>query len=206
MARPVHIYESTVVDADTGVALQLLSLPSRSILPRSVLATPEVVMEMLKIEPLSAIRTRSELDEAVSYLVEYAETPVEISKRALPPTLQPWDNETPVTLIGEPPSVDRATVNELVREAIVPTEQSPLQGTPLSELVGHASAGSVGAVLGYQAAPHSPLLLITVPAGIVLVGAAKGLGAGLNAGLRGLVERQLLGVKKQKKAVKKKKD
>lgn len=66
-------------------------------------------------------------------------------------------------------------------EPVIPVESSPLSGTSLAELV--KSMGST-AVLGYLAMQTSPLLLITVPVGIIVMGGAQGIAEGLRQGLQ----------------------
>jgi hypothetical protein len=68
----------------------------------------------------------------------------------------------------------------LTYSPVIPFGSSPLQGKALSELV---TAGGVGAAVGAFASDH-PLLLLAVPAGIIVCGAARGVADALRIGLR----------------------
>ena len=65
-------------------------------------------------------------------------------------------------------------------EPVIPVESSPVSGTALAELVKSVGASSA---LGYFAVGAHPLLLITVPVGVVLLGGARGIADGLRKGL-----------------------
>lgn len=64
---------------------------------------------------------------------------------------------------------------------VVPFESSPLGPKALSELA--TAGGGVGAAVGAYATGH-PLLLLVVPAGIIVCGAARGISEALRIGLR----------------------
>jgi hypothetical protein len=65
-------------------------------------------------------------------------------------------------------------------------EQSPPELASLAGLLKQGGGVAVGAFVGLHAA-SGPMLLVTVPAGIIIVGAAAGLGSALEAGLRDLL-------------------
>lgn len=69
-------------------------------------------------------------------------------------------------------------------ESFVPIEFSPLGANSISTFLQNASSTAVGAYAGYLLAGPTPLLLLTVPAGMILVGAASGVAKGLEEGLR----------------------
>jgi hypothetical protein len=76
----------------------------------------------------------------------------------------------------------------LAFEAVIPFESSPLGAKALATLI--AGTTSAGAALGY-AATGDPIVLVTVPAGIVVAGVAIGVGAGAAAGIAEGVRYQL---------------
>jgi hypothetical protein len=78
----------------------------------------------------------------------------------------------------------------LVYAPLVPFESSPLTAKALSDLA--AAGGGIGAAVGAYAT-GDPLLLLAVPAGIVVCGAAHGLADALRIGLRAKLL-QLMGV------------
>lgn len=71
--------------------------------------------------------------------------------------------------------------NEVFYQRLIPLTQSPLALGSLSELI---KAASVGAVVGFIAVAGHPIVLIAVPAGIILCGAATGIANALEEGLR----------------------
>lgn len=75
---------------------------------------------------------------------------------------------------------------ELLSSSRIPIEESPLSGISLGELFSSASKASptsLGAMIGWIiAGHHTPLLLLSVPAGIILVRSAVGIAKGLEKG------------------------
>jgi hypothetical protein len=74
----------------------------------------------------------------------------------------------------------REFVARVATDPIIPVESSPLRGVSLVNLL-HAATTS--AVLGMAEATREPLLLLGVPIGIVVIGGARGIAAGLEEGL-----------------------
>jgi hypothetical protein len=82
-----------------------------------------------------------------------------------------------------------ALVVSLLNEEIV-VQSSPVDAIPLGKLLGGATAASIGTGVGVLAAGGNPLLMIvTIPAGIIIIGSAIGISKGLENGLRVAVER-----------------
>lgn len=81
----------------------------------------------------------------------------------------------------------------LISARIIPFEQSPLSAESLGNIAASTSVTGVGAVVGYLIAGPTPLLLITVPAGIIICGAAAGVARGLEDGLRRRITRFIKG-------------
>jgi hypothetical protein len=79
---------------------------------------------------------------------------------------------------------DMEFAENLSFECDLPFENSPLTGEVLVRLVTKATGAGVGAFAGFVAFGASPLLLVTVPAGMILCGAAKGVADALESGLR----------------------
>jgi hypothetical protein len=69
-------------------------------------------------------------------------------------------------------------------------EQSPPKTTKLSTLIKKSSAAAIGTFIGTQVAGADyPLLFVTIPAGIIIVGSAFGISRGLELGLAESVNR-----------------
>jgi hypothetical protein len=77
----------------------------------------------------------------------------------------------------------------LLDEQVIVVEQSPPTITTLAHLLSHKSgAVAIGAYLGFQIAT-GPILLISVPAGMIVCGAASGIAAGLQQWLGARIAR-----------------
>ncbi|NPU64725.1 hypothetical protein HL667_06940 [Bradyrhizobium sp. 83012] len=85
--------------------------------------------------------------------------------------------------------VNGSIVNEVLQAGVV-VERSPPQSVTLASLLKGASSVTIGTLLGQGVAAGSyPLMFITVPMGIVVVGSAIGISKGLQDGLQREVER-----------------
>jgi hypothetical protein len=72
---------------------------------------------------------------------------------------------------------------EYVMAQDIVLERSPPFGVPLNNILKGASTLSIGTYVGFEALGGHPLLFLTVPGGIIIVGAAVGIGKALEAGL-----------------------
>jgi hypothetical protein len=177
---PIQIYETTVFNREARVqAFSFVTVPSRSF-PRG------------EVPPVHDVA------DALSVLFMHD------GPRAFRRNLRPWglpflidgllgrrdsfrfyfDPDTP---FGEKQGPSRFA-EYLAFEAVIPFESSPLSSKALATLVGGTT--SAGAALGY-AATGDPIVLVTVPAGIVVAGVAIGLGAGAATGIAEGVRYQL---------------
>jgi len=169
---PVQIYETTIYNRDRpGEQFTFVTIPARSARDNKVPSIDALAQTL-----------------GVVFMSE--------SPRAFRRNLRPWglpflidgalgrrrsfhfyfDPDTP---FGEKEGPSQFA-EYLAFEAVVPFESSPLGSKALATLVG--ATASAGAGLGY-AANGDPIVLITVPAGIVVAGAALGVGAGVATGL-----------------------
>ena len=82
----------------------------------------------------------------------------------------------------------------LMNDPCIIVERSPPDAVSLLKLLKGASGVVIGAYVGLQTG-QGPLLFITVPAGMIIVGAASGIGAALEAGLRTKLAQWLTGRK-----------
>jgi hypothetical protein len=72
---------------------------------------------------------------------------------------------------------------EILTEPCIAIEHSPLELTNLFSQLKGATGVAIGAYVGLQVT-SGPLLLVTVPLGMIIIGGASGVGAALEAGLR----------------------
>jgi hypothetical protein len=83
-----------------------------------------------------------------------------------------------------------AFVARFATDPIVAVEESPLHGTSIINLLRTTGAT---ATLAVSAVTHEPYLLLAVPIGIVLIGGARGVAAGLEEGLYRRIVKALTG-------------
>ena len=115
----------------------------------------------------------------------------ELWKRAIAVTLRPqlWFD---VREAGEGHSIFdvqlpddlQAFASYLYERPIIPFRESPLSGRALSALVSYPNGTGIGGMVGaYLGLDHGLLMLLTVPGGMIVGGAAFGLGSALEKGL-----------------------
>jgi len=177
----LQTYETSVMSKESPHAMHVIVVPSSS-LP-SLPATPplalfptEVVLQELGLVAL-ATTNPSNLARHLAVLFSPQVPDYELfqtlSVAAMAPSAQ------------FQPSPDDIRFAECVSfERVIPIEQSPLIQESLAKLATTASGVGIGAYIGFVAFGQSPLLLITVPAGIIICGAARGIGQALEEGLR----------------------
>jgi len=89
---------------------------------------------------------------------------------------------------------------------VLPVERSPLEAATIAKLVSRAAAWGAGPIVGVMiAGGGSPMLLVWVPLAIIVFGAARGVGKGIEEVLRTLIIEHLAIRKKQKRKKKRKK-
>jgi hypothetical protein len=85
------------------------------------------------------------------------------------------------------------TVNEVIDASVI-IENSPPEAIPFSVLLRKASSAVVGTYIGVRMAESNPvLMLLTVPAGLLVVGSAMGVAKALEKGLNKKVQKLLKG-------------
>jgi hypothetical protein len=152
-------FETTLNDRALGGRLRFITVPRRSLLESSNLLS---ALDLRTREFVDSIEeVESGLREALS--VDYGYEPVD-------PTAS-W------------PDAAGEFVRTCLRADLIPFEQSPLDLTSIEQLVRTASGTAIGAYVGFIIAGPTPLLLITVPAGMVICGTAAGVARALEAGL-----------------------
>ena len=84
----------------------------------------------------------------------------------------------------------REFVARVATDPIVPVEMSPLRAVSINSLL---HAANTTAMLGWAEASHDPLMLLGIPVGIVIIGGARGISAGLQEGLYRRIVKALTG-------------
>jgi hypothetical protein len=87
------------------------------------------------------------------------------------------------------PRVYNESIIELLLYQDIIVEQSPPEAVPLMNVIMHGTNISIGSYLGYAISGGDiPLMFITVPAGVIVMGAAIGISNGLKNGLQKTIE------------------
>jgi len=189
LIEPTQFYETEIAARGTDLAVRFIVLPTPPNTPAGEWINPGIVLPQLELrqlsqEPLSP----SLLPAAIASLLQAAEAPEPHDRYAV----EHLDLVVhyPTQFVHDHPDV--AAFSEYVAFApVVPIEQSPLSTAALGQLL---TVGGIGGGIGLLAAGGpTPLLLVTVPVGIILCAAAKGAGEGLADGLRHRI-RQWMGV------------
>ena len=163
-----QLYETTIVDTDSGLDAHCVILPARSLqLPTE---ENESILEALGLKFKGRIPP-GQLQLFIHWLVSTGF--VEEVSEGWAISLQKKETPTREQL---------AFAEYLVCARTIPFENSPLSPESLGNIA--TSGVAVGAFVGYVLAGHTPLLFLAVPAGMVLCGAAAGVGKALEEGLR----------------------
>ena len=176
---PTQIFETTVVLEDGETSGVFISVPwSRSRF--QVRTDLEQVAEVLGVQVLRPLA----MEEIVPAMALTLATPADAAAAALGSNWSPGEQLSDAS-------------ERLIQEALVVTENSPPELSPLSTVLTKnlTSGVAMGALAGLVSAWGTPLVLITVPGGIILGGAAEGVAHGLRRGLRKRIERWALGRK-----------
>lgn len=178
-----QLFETTVVDMDSAIEARFIVLPRRVLGQAHVLspkdtsdehqdARIEFLLASLALRPLWRV-SLGDLSDWVAMSLAAATSP-ELSDRLF--------SEREV-LDPEDYSHMNSFAEELTFAPIVPFEESPLALDSLATIIARASSAGLGAYLGFVVGGGSPLILITVPAGMILFGAAAGVARALQDGL-----------------------
>ena len=177
----VQTYQTTIHNRGDGRAFSFVTVPKRSLLSVEVPAAHEVASGLdlrdprdpsdrpLRIKPVEAWNLPFLIDAATRHFVDY---PYEFGFY--------FDPDEPRARTGGRGPTPFAQY--LAYAPVVPFESSPLAAQSLAELIA-SNAEEVTGALG-RAATGDPLLLLAVPAGIIVCGAARGIGEALRIGLR----------------------
>jgi hypothetical protein len=168
-----QVYETTIYDRESGQAVAFATVPARS-LPQAETPAVEYVARAFDLRPLEGTRARMARIEPVEpWSLPFL---LDALLGRFPPFPYYFDPLEP----DRPRRGPSPLAQYLAYERVIPFESSPLGAASLASLV--TATSTAGAALGYHAT-GDPILFLTVPAGIVVAGAALGIGAGTAIGL-----------------------
>lgn len=182
----LQFFDSTILTSTGGHEARLVVIPKRSFAHQNGSIDAQKIMEYLglkKLEPITGIQ----LAPAIAALVSDSIKETDRVQRLLNAC------KSAEGLLAE----DIKFAEQMAFDRIVPFEQSPLDMESLGKLVISATGAGVGAYAGFVLADSTPLLLITVPAGMIIFGAAKGVADALEQGLRERLLKYLKGEEKK---------
>jgi hypothetical protein len=176
-----QMYQTIIVDDQTDASFFFYSVPSRSLLEPSLLADSRLAFSRLGVQPTMILTSANDdLEFAIANLLRYARiAPIAawMDDRSAHPAPQALSEKT--KQFGWLAMLEEAEfARYLVVEPAVPFENSPLSGLSLHDIA-KSSGVAVGAYIGCVMAGNTPLLLVTVPAGMVICGVASGVAHGL---------------------------
>ncbi|WP_321965242.1 hypothetical protein [Paraburkholderia sp. J7] len=189
-----HIYSTVMHDPDTDISMFYISVPVRTLPAKMrVMLQSAHVARGMGVSDADFRWTIEEANTAATLVREHlglrpnldfpvSKDPVGTVTQLIEMTLKaPPDDPAPEKYgLRGMPVITRKFFAET---AIIPFENSPVTGISLSDVL-HASGAAVGAYAGFIMVHEGPLLLVTVPAGMVLCGIASGLSHGLEEGIR----------------------
>jgi hypothetical protein len=169
----MQFFESTIMSDSTLHAAHLISVPRRTFLAYDKRVDSNKIIRGLGLKTLAPVTT-SKLASFLSILLSDS-----VEEQVLVQSL---------TISG----LEKIEMNEndvyfaemLAFERMVLFENSPIEFESLAKLVTTASGAAIGTYAGFVLAGPTPLLLVAVPAGMILFGAAKGVADALEQGLR----------------------
>lgn len=185
--EPTQLYETAIYNRDRGQAFRFLTVPARALVEREIPSEVDELADALgfkpirgpegrparRIAPVEAWSLPFVIDAALGRFPDF---PFEFYFDPLEP-MRPRREPSPFA-------------QYVTYVPVIPFESSPLGAKSLAELA--TASGSVGAAVGYSATGDL-LVLLLVPAGIIVCGAARGIGDALRIGLRSKLLR-LMGV------------
>ncbi len=188
--KVLEIYENTVFNDRTNHGFQVISVPARSFVKSDQLE-PEVINRAIGFAPICNV-IASDLTWILAAIL--AEQPDLVRDLALSTKNDGNErNEYLFNLVRD--SEPFLFAEEMVFGKHVIFEQSPISLESVGNLVRNASGIGIGAYIGLIVGENSPMLLVTVPAGMLICGSAAGVARALEEGLKIRILRLLRGDK-----------
>jgi hypothetical protein len=183
----VQLYETEIRERSNEIGVRFATVPARSLAEPVACADPQRAMQLLEFEPLSSPLSSSVLPYAIASILQRDNDPGgagELLGLALT-YREEFTQDHPELL---------AFAEYVTYANVIPVEHSALGADSLGSILASGSGAGIGAAVGVMVAGGpTPLLLVTVPLGVILCGSAKGIGEGLGEGFRHKI-RKIMGV------------
>lgn len=166
----VQMYETMLVDKETGECFCFLTIPARSLVVDPYVAAGNIlsifgVVQRVRVMPAYLVHAVEDMLEGGADLANYFDDRFFQQEVRWEPFLS---REAHYSEFAE-------FAQQIALSPVVPFENSPLSLQSLASIASQAAKSgpvTLGSVVGFLAAGHSPMLLVTVPLGIVLCGTA----------------------------------
>jgi len=169
-----QLYETSIGDRGSGHAFKGIVVPSRSIVDTDNLSDRGSLLRELHLIEISRIDPKfivpviaASLEQTDAELFKLIATGEELRLGHYHPT-------TEAVYLAE----------RVSNEKFIPFENSPLDLHSLKDLIAKGTGTAIGAYVGFVALNSHPLVLVVVPAGIIVCGAAYGVAKALEEGLQ----------------------
>jgi hypothetical protein len=168
-AETIRLYETTILDPERKYAAQLLVVPKRAFWEGnlSLLENPSQLMDTLGLELLQPLPSPAYLPHALAAAFSAYDNKDEASqllqKMLAGPQEHAFENIAPALI---------EFCHELAFAELVPFEASSPIFRSLANVTIMSKIVAAGTTIGLVAAGGTPFVLVTVPLGIVLCGAA----------------------------------
>jgi hypothetical protein len=184
--KMLQMYETTIMSGESQHAMHVVVVPRRSE-PTDDNAEPMRILDALDLAKLAPTNP-SDLAKHLALMLS-----PDVSARDLPQALGTVTQGSDPSYQPTPSDVRFAEF--VAFERVIPFEESPLSLESLAKIVTTATGAGLGAFVGFVAFGSGPLLFVSVPAGMLICGAARGVAQALEEGLR---ERLLVWLKGEK--------
>ena len=166
----IRLYETEIV-SDEGQSFKAMTIPTRSLADIS----PEEIISDLDLKSIDRVESGRYIRAVVTALAAERESDISnwrsFKESALNEKIK---NNHYLYELAEYVTMSR----------ILAFENSPLTGESIGNLLTSASGPAAGSYIGFVLAGSSPLLFISVPAGMIFCGAAAGVAKALEEGLK----------------------
>ncbi len=188
--QTAQIFETTIIEPSSQHAAHLIVIPSRSLYTEDYTSV-EAFLPELELRLITKDVGVSNLSRSLAVILSDSDAGDEaVSMAASEGAIETKGGLGAITLS------DMEFAEIVAFDKIVPIEQSPLSAEALATLVTKASGPALGAFVGFVAFGATPMLLVGVPAGMIICGAARGIADALESGLR----ERLIGLLKERKS------
>jgi hypothetical protein len=188
--KMLQTYETTVMSKDSEHAMHVVVVPNGS-LPSNI--TVETTLQKLGIKKHGST-SPSNLARDLAVLLS-PRLPEQNAFKILAETAGPPTAHSQPSREFQPSEEDVRFAEYASFERVIPVEQSLLSQESLAKIV-RLSGVSIGAYVGFVSFGSSPpLLMISVPIGMIICGAAHAVGQALEEGLRDRILSWLKGKK-----------